>query len=57
MAEDLLADQFETLEEPGDMLTVDVDQEPEEIVREILARLDLREHAQGRQASHSEERS
>ena len=57
MEEDLLADQFETLEEPSDMLTVNVDQEPEEIVREILARLDLQDRAHGRQASESEERS
>jgi gluconokinase len=56
MEEDLLADQFETLEEPSDMLTVSVDKEPDDIVAEIRARLDLKAGALGQQASDSEER-
>ena len=38
---DLLASQFETLEEPSDAITVEVNQTPEEIVSEIRARLGL----------------
>jgi gluconokinase len=40
--EKILADQFATLEEPEDAVTVDVDQSPEEIVREIREKLGLR---------------
>lgn len=40
--EQILADQFANLEEPEDAVTVDVDQSPEEIVREIREKLDLR---------------
>jgi gluconokinase len=39
--EKILADQFATLEEPADAVTVDVDQSPEEIVREIREKLGL----------------
>ena len=45
MEEDLLADQFETLEEPEDMLTVAIDQGPEDVVREIRAGLGLQDKA------------
>jgi gluconokinase len=37
----ILASQFATLEEPEDAVTVEVDQSPEEIVREIRERLGL----------------
>ncbi|MEJ2210986.1 MAG: gluconokinase, GntK/IdnK-type [Anaerolineae bacterium] len=42
MPEELLEDQFETLEEPEDMLTVSIDQAPERIARDIERKLDLR---------------
>jgi len=38
---DLLASQFETLEEPSDAITVEVNQTPEDIVGEIRTRLGL----------------
>jgi gluconokinase len=38
---DLLASQFETLEEPSDAITVDVNRTPEEIVTEIRGKLGL----------------
>jgi len=39
--EKILADQFATLEEPGDGVTVGIDLSPEEIVKEIRERLGL----------------
>jgi gluconokinase len=37
----LLSSQFSTLEEPQDAITIEVEKSPEEIVREVLARLNL----------------
>ncbi|MCL7454026.1 MAG: gluconokinase [Anaerolineae bacterium] len=53
MEEDLLADQFETLEEPQDMLTVTVDQAPEAIVQDIKAGLGLRDETPGKDLARS----
>jgi len=39
--EALLASQFATLEEPRDAISIDVNQTPEQIVDEILRRLNL----------------
>jgi gluconokinase len=39
--EALLASQFATLEEPRDAISIDVDQTPDQIVEEILRRLNL----------------
>ncbi|MCP9450412.1 MAG: gluconokinase [Nitrospira sp.] len=41
MHKDLLASQFETLEEPGDALTVAIDESPDRIVAAIRSHLDL----------------
>lgn len=40
MPEELLASQFEALEEPGNAVTVSVDQSPEQIVADILNRIE-----------------
>lgn len=39
--EALLASQFATLEEPQDAISIDIDQTPEQIVEEIMRRLNL----------------
>jgi len=39
--EALLASQFATLEEPNDAISIDVDQTPEQIVEEVMRRLNL----------------
>ena len=39
--EALLASQFATLEEPRDAISIDIDQTPDQIVEEILRRLNL----------------
>ena len=39
--ETLLASQFASLEEPSDAVTIDIDQTPEEIVEEVVRRLNL----------------
>jgi len=41
MTEKMLDSQFATLEEPHDAVVVDIDKSPEEIVRDIRARLEL----------------
>jgi gluconokinase len=41
MKANLLASQFETLEEPTDVLTVDVAHQPEDIVQHIKRKLGL----------------
>jgi gluconate kinase len=38
----LLASQLATLEEPRDAITIDIDQTPEQIVDEMIRRLNLR---------------
>ncbi len=41
MKQQMLRSQFETLEEPDDVLTIDISMSVEEIVREILRRLEV----------------
>jgi len=46
--EQLLASQFADLEQPENAITVDIDHSPEEIVAEIVGKLDLDQGAVGR---------
>lgn len=48
MKADMLAGQFEALEEPSDAIVVDVSQSPEVIVKQVLAELPTPTHADGR---------
>ena len=51
----LLASQFEALEEPGDVVVVDVEQTPERVVAEIRRRLGLEEQAEDQDDREADE--
>ena len=51
----LLASQFEALEEPGDVIAVDVEQTPERVVAEIRRRLGLEEGAEDQDDGEADE--
>lgn len=51
----LLASQFEVLEEPGDVIVVDVDRTPERVVAEIRRRLGLEEEAEDQDDGEADE--
>ena len=52
---ELLASQFEALEEPKNAIIVDISQSPKEIVREIEKRLDLEEQAEEKDHREADE--
>ena len=52
---ELLASQFETLEEPEDAIVVNISQSPKEVVREIEKRLDLEEQAEEKDHCEADE--
>lgn len=56
MKADMLASQFEALEEPSDAIVVDVSQSPEVIVEQVLAELPKSTRADGRPDEPTEKR-